>query len=74
MTTEIILAVLLVILVIRDYAKDKAFLAHIKELEFKLLTGQVPEAGEPNDIEEKSYRDLDQITPQEALQSIKNKG
>ena len=72
--TETILALVVVALLIHNSYLQRSFLKHFSELERKLA--QIPDAktevDSPNQLDQNKYRDITDVSPQEAVSALKN--
>lgn len=74
--TSTLFAVILCFLIISFVAMQYLFLKHIKELEFKLLTGEVPSENkkpEENQIMENKFVDIADVSLSTIANNIKSK-
>ena len=69
---ETLLVVLIVVQFIIGIIKDQQRLNHIKELEFKLMTGDPGGKETKNDFEMPMLHDITDVNPETAAQAIKN--
>jgi hypothetical protein len=74
--TSTLFAVILCFLIVSFVAMQYLFLKHIKELEFKLLTGEVPSESkkpEENQIMENKFVDIADVSLSTIANNIKSK-